>query len=60
MKRYQFTNELSKKAMKVYSNSDFVFYKKDDVFYCADNQNSEPYQIGTLDDVEMFLLEFAD
>ena len=60
MKSYQFTNELSERAMKVYSNSDFVFYKDGETYFCADNQNAAPYHIGTLEDVEAFLMEFAE
>lgn len=60
MKRYEFVNELTEKAFDVYANSDFCFYKENETFYCADNQNSEPYEIGTLADVEEYLLQFAD
>ena len=60
MKRYEFVDELTEKAFGVYINSDFCFYKENETFYYADNQNSEPYEIGTLADVEEFLLQFAD
>lgn len=60
MKRYEFVDELTEKAFGVYINSDFCFYKENKTFYCADNQNSEPYEIGTLADVEEFLSQFAD
>lgn len=59
MKKYEFTNELSEKAMAVYSDSSFTFYKKNDLFFVADNENSEPYELGTLEDVEEFLLQYA-
>lgn len=66
MKYYDFEKcvfcewDISQKAFEVYSNSDFVFYKHKDVYFVADNQNSEPYEIGLLKDVEEFLLQFAD
>ena len=59
--RYEFCEwDISQKAYKVYINSDFVFYKHKDVFFVADNQNSEPYELGSLIDVENFLRKFAD
>ena len=62
MEKYEFTgnNELSEKAFKIYSNSSFVFYKKGETFWCGDNQNATPYEVGTLEDVEALLMEFAD
>lgn len=60
MKRYEFVDELTEKAFGVYINSDFCFYKENETFYCAYNQNSEPYEIGTLADVEEFLSRFAE
>lgn len=46
MKRYEFTgtNELTEKAFQVYS----------------DNPNSEKVELGTLEDVNEFLEQFAD
>ena len=61
MKKYKFRNELSEAADKVYTNSSFVFYKDEkDIFYCSDNGKSKPYEIGTLEDVEEYLMMFAD
>lgn len=60
MRKYEFTNELTEKAFNVYSNSDFTFYKEKDTFFVADNQNSEPRELGTLEDVEEYLLIFAE
>lgn len=62
MKKYEFTgtNELSEKAFAVYSNSDFTFYKDGDSFYMAYNSVEEPSELGTLEDVEEFLMIFAD
>lgn len=60
MRKYEFTNELTEKAFNVYSNSDFTFYKEKDTFFVADNQNSKPRELGTLEDVEEYLLVFAE
>lgn len=61
--KYEFREwELSEKAFRVYSNSSFVFYKyfNGDCYLCADNLNLHPYIVGTLKDVEEYLLEFAE
>lgn len=52
--------ELSEKAFEIYSNSDFTFYKyiDDDCYLCAENNTAFPYEIGTLKDVEEYLLMF--
>lgn len=63
MKRYQFTTELTDKAMFVYGDSSFTFYTDGDGngnFYCTDNQNAKPYELGTLEDVIAFLEQFAE
>ena len=62
MKKYsrvEFTTELTDKAFDVYSNSDFVFYKYDDAdcYLVADNGVARPFEIGTLDEVEKYLLD---
>lgn len=62
MKKVQFTQfDLNKKAFEIYSNSDFVFYiDSDGCYLCAENSKSSHYEeIGTLKDVEEFLLTFA-
>ena len=62
-RKVQFTNyDLSEKAFKVYSMSDFTFYKynDEDCYLTAENRNSFPYEIGTLKDVEEYLLQFAE
>lgn len=61
-KKIEFRNELSEKAFEIYSNSSFVFYKYNDenCYLCADMQGAFPYEIGTLQDVEEYLLSFAD
>lgn len=62
MRKYEFTgaNELSKKALEVYSNSSFVFYKNGDTFFYADNSRDNFHELGSIEDVESFLMEFAD
>lgn len=62
MKKYEFTgtNELTKKAFTVYSDSSFTFWKDGDRFYCSDNPNSEKVELGTVADVIEFLEQFAD
>lgn len=61
MKKYEFTgiNELSEKAFNIYSNSDFTFYKDGDTFYGAYNSSEKPFELGSIEDVESFLMEFA-
>jgi len=54
MKRYEFT------AFWVYSNSSFTFWKDGDTFYYSDNPNSEKVELGTLEDVNEFLEQFAE
>lgn len=62
MKKYEFsgTNELTEKAFRVYSNSSFTFWKDGDTFYYSDNSNSEKVELGTLEDVNEFLEQFAE
>ncbi len=61
-KKYEFTgtNDLSEKAFEIYSNSDFVFYKDSDTFYASYNSSEEPFELGSIEDVESFLLSFED
>jgi hypothetical protein len=48
MTRYEFTtDELTKKAFAVYSDSSFTFWKDGDVFFYSDNPNSSKVKIGT-------------
>lgn len=62
MKKYEFsgTDELTKKAFQVYSDSSFTFWKDGDTFFYSDNPNSEKVELGTLEDVNEFLEQFAD
>lgn len=61
MKKYEFTNELTEKAFKVYSDSSFIFWidNNGDFFY-SDNPQSEKVELGTLQDVINFLESFAE
>lgn len=54
--------DLTEEAFKVYSMSDFVFYKyhDEDCYLMAENNHALPYEIGTLKDVEEYLLQFID
>lgn len=57
-KRVQFTNELTEKAMYVYSNSSFCFYTNKGTYYYSDVEGSQKMELGTLDDVIEFLEMF--
>lgn len=62
MKKYEFTgtNELTEKAFEAYSNSSFTFWKDGDTFFYSDNPSSEKVKLGTLENVNKFLEQFAD
>lgn len=62
MKKYEFsgTDELTEKAFQVYSDSSFTFWKDGDSFYYSDNQNSEKVELGSREDVNEFLEQFAE
>lgn len=62
MKKCEFTgtNELTAKAFAVYSDSSFTFWKDGETFLYSDNPNSERVEIGTLEDVNVFLESFAE
>lgn len=52
-------DELSAEAFETYSNSDFVFYEYDNKYYYADNNRETPSEIGTIEDVEQFLIALS-
>lgn len=62
MKRYEFTgtNELTEKAFQVYNDSSFTFWKDGDTFFYSDNPSSEKVELGSLEDVNEFLEQFAE
>jgi hypothetical protein len=62
MKKYEFTKtgELTEKAFEVYSNSSFTFWKEGESFFYSDNPNSEKVELGSLEDVNEFLEQFAE
>lgn len=61
MTRYEFTGtkELTEKAFAVYSDSSLTFWKDGDTFFYSDNPNSQKLELGTLEDVDEFLQQFA-
>ena len=62
MKKYKFhPTELSEKAFKVYSTSDFTFYKDGDQWYGSDSPKENPtMKFKDIADIEEFLEEFSD
>ena len=62
MKRYEFTgtNELTEKAFQVYSDSSFTFWKDGNTFFYSDNPSSEKVELGSREDANEFLEQFAD
>lgn len=62
MKKYEFTgkSELTERAFEVYNNSSFTFWKEGESFFYGDNPNSEKVELGTLEDVNEFLEQFAE
>lgn len=60
MKKYEFVNELTEKAMDVCNNSSFTFWQdKAGTFFYSDNPKSEKVELGTLENVNEFLEQFA-
>ncbi len=62
MEKYEFTGvgELTEKAFEAYSNSSFTFWKDGDTFFYSDNPNGEKVELGSLEDVNEFLEQFAE
>lgn len=62
MKIYEFTgtNGLTEKAFQVYSDSSFTFWKDGNTFFYSDNPSSEKVELGSREDVNEFLEQFAD
>ena len=62
MEKYEFTgtNELTEKAFQVYIDSSFTFWKDGETFFYSDNLDSEKAELGSLEDVNEFLEQFAD
>lgn len=55
MTRYEFTtDELTKKAFAMYSDSNFIFWKDGDTFFYSDNPKSQKVELGTLEDERIF------
>ncbi len=53
-------SELTEKAFEVYSNSDITFYAKDGSFWYGLNSAEDPVELGTIEDVEEFLISFDE
>lgn len=53
-------SELTEKAFAVYSNSDITFYEKDGSFWYGLNSTEDPVELGTIEDVEEFLISFDE
>lgn len=50
--------ELSERAYIAYENSDYIFFIRDGIFWCEYAlEDGEKKEIGTIQDVEAFLLE---
>lgn len=62
MGKYEFSGsgELTEKAFQVYSDSSFTFWKDGETFFYSDNPSSEKVELGSLEDVNEFLEQFAD
>jgi hypothetical protein len=62
MKKYEFTgkSKLTERAFEVYNNSSFTFWKEGELFFYSDNPNSEKVELGTFEDVNEFLEQFAE
>ena len=52
--------ELSEKAFAIYSDSDITFYEKEGIFWYGFNPQEDPVELGTIEDVEEFLLSFDE
>lgn len=66
MKNYKkiqlFEHEVSEKAFKLYSDSSFEIYKyvDEDIYLVAVNKFDRPQEVGTLKDVDKYLLSWVD
>lgn len=61
MKKIEFSgSELTEKAFRVYSDSSFIFYMEDGLYFATCNEGEQRFQLGTLEDVNDFLESFAD
>lgn len=59
-KREFIPSELTEKAFAIYSDSDITFYEKEGIFWYGFNPQEHPAELGTIEDVEEFLLSFDE
>lgn len=58
--KYQFKEgEISEKAFAVFQDCSFDFYKLGETFYWSIKNENMANKIGTLEETEKFLLQFA-
>lgn len=58
MRKVEFTpDQLGKEAFGTYSNSDYNFFVDENGMYYGAIGNGEKFQLGSMKDVEMFLIE---
>lgn len=58
MRKVEFApDQLEKKAFETYSDSDYNFFVDENGIYYGSIGNGEEFQLGSLKDVESFLME---
>ena len=58
MRKVEFApDQLGKEAFEPYSNSDYNFFVDENGMYYGAIGNGEKFQLGSMKDVEMFLIE---
>ena len=58
MRKVEFTSDqLRKEAYEIYSNSDYNFFVDENGMYYGAIGNEEKFQLGSMKDVESFLME---
>lgn len=58
MRKVEFApDQLGKEAYEIYSNSDYNFFVDENGMYYGAIENGEKFQLGSMKDVESFLME---
>lgn len=58
MRKVEFApDQLGKEAYEIYSNSDYNFFVDENGMYYGAIWNGEKFQLGSMKDVESFLME---
>ena len=58
MRKVEFApDQLGKEAYEIYSNSDYKFFVDENGMYYGAIGNGEKFQLGSMKDVESFLME---